>query len=201
MGGIIQITVSENAAAVLRQVKTFPAEMAQGIARALDLQNELTVGHIQAKKLSRRGPTTLGVITNRLRSSVRPATAEVTGDTIESSIGTNVKYAGVHEYGFDGKVSVAAHTRRRFGDRFSGGSKVVDTIAIFNTKTGSISRQKKGKVKYQTGVSSVRAFTRHMRMPARPFLSTSLTERAANYTQAVSAAILTAWQGNAGGPA
>src|SRR4051812_17109033 len=101
------IKIEDNAAAILAQVKAFPEAMAQSIARALDEQNELTVGHIQETKLSKRGPTTLGVIHNRLRLSVHRALAVVKGNTIDSAIGSNVVYAGVHEFGFDGEVQVS----------------------------------------------------------------------------------------------
>lgn len=194
MPGLVQIQITDNAAEVLRQVKAFPAEMAVAIALALDLENELTVGHAQAKKMSRRGPTTLGVVTNRLRSSLRPAKATVRGGEIESAIGSNVAYAGAHEYGFDGNVAVRGFRRKN-----ARGDQLGTTASEFNPKTGKIRKAK--VVQTASGVSFVRPFSRHMRMPARSYIRTSLDERSGDYTSAVSAAVLEAWNkpGSSGG--
>jgi len=88
--------------------------LAQEVAKELGKQAQLAVGHIVGRHLSgpRGGAHTLGVVTSRLRSSVRATTPVVNGTRIECSIGTNVSYAGVHEFGFNGTVSVRAHQRR-----------------------------------------------------------------------------------------
>jgi phage gpG-like protein len=172
--------------------------MAQGIARAMDKQNEETVGYIQRAYLTGPSPQKLGVVTNRLRSSVHPSVAVIEGNTVSSTIGTNVEYAAAHEHGFTGNVTVRSHTRRIFGSKSSGGTRVVDTVAEFNTKTGRISRLRKKKAKYQTSSVTVRSFTRHMKMPARPFLAPGLKDLAPNYGQVVSEAIRLAWSGGRG---
>ena len=95
----VRIELTENAKDVLRQVQDFSRDMAQSVARAMDRENQFAIGHIQATKLSQRGPSTLGVVTNRLRGSLRATPAMVSSSAVESSIGTNVKYAGAHEFG------------------------------------------------------------------------------------------------------
>ena len=113
----INIQISDEAVARMQAGFRDRAGLAQAIAKAMDKQNKLTVAHIQKTRLSQRGPETLGVRTNRLRSSVRrnDAVAQVTADSIviNSSIGSNVKYAAVHEFGFDGVVTVGAHKRKK----------------------------------------------------------------------------------------
>lgn len=173
------IQLDSNAAQVAQQVKRFPPAMLEAIARALDLENELTVGHIQRTKLSRRGPTTLGVVSNRLRSSARRTEARVYADGVESSLGSNVVYAGVHEFGYTGPARVNAFMRKNpAGDLFRVGPRG-------------------GRRQVASGISRVKAHTRNLRLPARAMFQTGLEERTANYTRSVSAAIVQAWQGGA----
>ena len=95
----LKIQIDSNAKEVARGFKEWPRVMAAAVARAMDQQNQLTLGHISSRKLSRRGPETLGVITGRLRGSLRATKALAGTFAVSSSIGTNVKYAGAHEYG------------------------------------------------------------------------------------------------------
>lgn len=169
--------------------------MAQAIAQGMDYENELTIGHAQARKLSRRGPTTLGVVTNRLRSSLNQVSAVVSGNSVASSIGTNVSYGGLHEFGFVGTVQVKGFTRRRFGLRSAAGAfKVQDTFAEFDTRTGQIKKIRKKKARYQTGEISVRAHTREVKMPERSFIRSSIRERLPDYGATLSARIVAAFR-------
>jgi len=68
------IRIESNAAEVVKRLGQFPPAMQAAIGATLNRENELTVGDIQASKLSHRGPRTLGVVTNRLRSSLRAVT-------------------------------------------------------------------------------------------------------------------------------
>lgn len=147
--------------------------------RTIDRENQLTIGEIQSKRLSKRGPQTLGVVTNRLRSSIRAEKASLHGDIILTSIGSNVAYAGVHEFGIDETVTVRAHTRRVF--KFVQGAA---TEVTFDPKTGKISR---GKVKGKrtSDEINVKEHKRHMQMPARSYIRRTLQERAVNYTVSI----------------
>ncbi len=112
------VTISQEAQALLGRLAD-PAAVGAAMCRAMDKQNELTIGYIQRTKLSSRGPMTLGVVTNRLRSSIRPSQAVFDGVAIRSGIGSNVSYAAAHEFGFADTVTVKAHQRRApQGDRF-----------------------------------------------------------------------------------
>lgn len=179
MSSPIVIELDSNAAAILAALGRFTPAMQQSIARALDLENELSIGYMQANKLSLRSPTTLGVVSNRLRPSMRKSAAVVGETTVDSSIGTNVKYAAIHEFGFDGVVQVKQHKRRIIAyDRYEKrGSRFIQT---------------------QSGIKGiVKPHSMHMRMPQRSFIRTTIEERRSNYSQSISAAISSAW--NAGG--
>jgi hypothetical protein len=174
----LAINITTNAAQTAAQMRAAPKRMVRGIIKALDRENELTTGHIQATKLSQRGPTTLGVVTNRLRKSARPSKAVEVSDGITSSIGSNVKYAGAHEDGVQKTVQVKAHKRRIIAfDRYR------------RTAGGNF-------IKTQSGLpGQIRAHSMRMNLPARHMFRTGITERTANYTASVSAAIMLAWQG------
>lgn len=190
MSGIVQIEISTNAQEILRGLAEFPREMAAEVAAALDYRNQLTIGYIQSRKLSVRGPETLGVVTNRLRGSVRAAQAVVRGMDVWSSIGTNVPYAGTHEFGFQGEVMVRAHTRHNpKGDRYSAGGK-----ARFKGSTAKAMFGKRAAlVKTVSGVSQVKAHRRKMNMPARQMFYRGISEQASFYAADLSQAIERAW--------
>ncbi len=137
-------------------------------------QNELTIGYAQANKLSGPRPGVLGVVTNRLRSSLRRSEAEASGDQVTGAIGSNVAYAAVHEYGFDGEVTVRAFSRRNV------------RRDLFSVKKHKLSA---------AGVSYVKSFTRSMHVPERSFIRSSISERIGAYDTALSAAVLDALGG------
>ena len=96
---MISIELSQEAQDLARKLGTLPARVGPALARTMRFQNELTVAHIVLTKLTNAGPTFLNARTSRLRGSVRATSPRVSGFDISSSIGTNVKYAAVHEYG------------------------------------------------------------------------------------------------------
>ncbi len=94
-----------------------------GIRRGVDLALQETVGVIQRQFLNypSGGPTTpegLRHISGRLFKSVRATKAVISGDTVTATIGSNVKYAAVHEFGFTGTVMVGGHVRKRSANRW-----------------------------------------------------------------------------------
>ena len=97
----IQITVSGDAQEFLKKLSD-PSRVLTSLARTMDRQNLLTVSHIQQAYMS--GPTSpvsLSVRTNRLRGSVRPTKTLLDSQGLESSIGSNVSYAAIHEFGME----------------------------------------------------------------------------------------------------
>lgn len=84
------------------------------VARGLSRGVLLVAGRIQVKRLTGKGPFPvsqhkLGVISGRLRQSLRATEARIEGDNVIASIGTKVGYARAHEFGFNGAVKVRAH--------------------------------------------------------------------------------------------
>lgn len=101
---MIEIQFTEQAAAVLRKYERLPEAALRAIAAGMDEQNQFTVSHIQARYLSfpKGGPSVphgLRVQSNRLRGSIRASKAVISGQSVTSSIGSNVKYAAIHEFG------------------------------------------------------------------------------------------------------
>lgn len=108
--------------------------------------------------------------TGRLRRSINFRLTE-TPNAIVGTVGTNVRYARAHEYGFEGTVSVREHTRTvtmAFG-------RPIDPVDAV-----------------------VRAHTAHMLLPERSFLRSSLSERAPSIANAIREAVRGAVQGSAG---
>ena len=112
----------------------------------------------------------LHVRTGTLRRSINRKVTQGPGGVF-ATVGTNVRYAAVHEYGFDGIVNVRAHTRR-----------AREQMALRGKKRPSKSE----------GTISVREFTRHMVMPERSFLRSELRDRTTQIQQELRTAAMEA---------
>lgn len=167
MANTFTVELTPEALATIERLGSTSSRLGERVASAIDRENELTIGHAQANKLSQRGPTTLGVRTNRLRSSLRRTAATISAEgVIESAIGTNVVYAGVHEYGIDREVAVRAHSRKVY--------------------------QAFGKPLKTPAQAQVKAFQRKMRFPERSFIRSSIGERIGAYESSLSSAVVSA---------
>lgn len=82
------------------------------IFKSLKAGGLVVAGWSRTNRLSGPRPKFLGVVTNRLRSSITVSAPQQEGNAYFAKIGTNVKYAGIHERGFVGPVSVPGHTRK-----------------------------------------------------------------------------------------
>ena len=110
------ISLSPEAQALLDTLQAAPEHVMRAIAAALNLENTYTVSHIQERYLSfasdsRPNPVGLRVQTNRYRQSLHASPAQVNGQQVQSSIGSNVKnrgvsYPAVHEFG----ATIPPHT-------------------------------------------------------------------------------------------
>lgn len=165
--GTVTITLRSDAQAVLRKLAAFPPAMAARVARALDNENQNTVGHIVATKLTNAGPRYLNRRSGTLGGRLRNSPARVAGLSIQSQIGTNVRYAGIHEFGFDGTVQVRAYQRRYRAIRRDGSEA--------------------------TGTATVRPHGRRVKMPARRMIQDGIKERVPAYREAISNAIVAGW--------
>jgi hypothetical protein len=180
------------------------------VCHTIDRLNQLTIGHIQRDYLSQRGPLTLGVITNRLRGSIRASLAYPDGSTVRSGIGSNVVYAAAHEFGFDGTVNVKAHQRRSVGsDRYHVAGVTVSRIT--SLRMGLLTKSQAGKAAVESGkykfsrkpatpaktggVVNVKAHQMQMHIKARHYVSNGIKDRLQGYGNALSTAILSFWKG------
>ena len=128
----IEVKMSSNAEELLRRTNSRGA--LDAAAKAMDLENQFTVSHIQAKYLSfpKTGSAqSIGcrVQTNRLRASIRatkPVVSATEGSigSIQSGIGSNVKHAAPLEFGTAPYVikpkpsNKSGVLRFKIGDRF-----------------------------------------------------------------------------------
>lgn len=186
MSADLTITLSPEASRLLAACPQWPEALKRAVAKTLDLQLALTVGHIQAKRLTGRGPFApsegrLGVRTNRLRSSLWAAPAQIQGDTISASIGSNVVYAGLHEFGATlTRTSKPGTVRLRANKAGELARQKGGRLAVFAKKTAAHARE----VSYLGGKS----YTIHI--PERAPIRRGITDRLPNLSRAFSAAIV-----------
>jgi phage gpG-like protein len=180
MSNLIQIKLDGNALAVLPRLANFGRQVIEEVRAEMDVQNELTVGHIKEQRATGIGPFPvadgkLGVRTGRYRRSIRRTKARVLGNTIVSSIGSNVAYAGAHEFGFNAVVDVRGHVR---------------TVASRNVR-GVIDGKRK---KIAQGIGTVSAHQRRMNIPARMPIRRGIEDRTAEYSAAISQRVVGLFQ-------
>ena len=197
MAEAIKIELSEEAKVILRHVTDMPGSMIEDIARGMQAANLMMVSRIQTERLTGQGPFPveahkLGVRSGRLLGSLHAGDMTVGDNKVESSIGSNVKYAAVHEFG--GTIHHEA----------SVGSVRLKTM----NKRGTLARQEgfphlavfAGKgVKKRFKTVRWSADAHDVKMPERAPVRTGIREHLAEYGQRVSAAIEASWNRMAGG--
>lgn len=145
MSSRLNIILTPEARAALAKLETAPKTALDNIRATTDLQNQLTIGHITQHRLTGKGPfppvqNRLGVRSNRLRKSLRATKARIKGTAVISAIGTNVKYAAIHEFGGTTKP----HTikpRRKKALYFAAGGRMV-TVGKVNHPGSKIPRRR-----------------------------------------------------------
>ncbi len=188
----IKIGFTESAEKVLAGVKEFPAAMRRSVARSMDQQNLLTVSRIQQDYMSfpKDQPATLQglrVITNRLRASVRASKTEISGDHITSAIGSNVKYAAIHEFG-----GVIHRTVKPGSVRLR--TNAAGDLLLQPGRRGAVfaaNRHKRVRTVQFVGGKSY-----DTTIPARAPIQKGIADRIEEYKGAVSEAIVESWNKN-----
>jgi hypothetical protein len=187
----IQISLTTESAALLARSQAWPRALMTNLRTTLDLENQLTAGHIAATRLSRRGPETLGVVTNRLRPSVRPTVAVVQGDALYSAIGSNVVYMAPHEFGFTGTVQVKEHRARHHAlDVFNVRGSLVHGWQLANLRKGN------RPSRVAEGFVTVRAHPMQMNIKERAPLRRGIGDRVPHYRTALSATVVATFAGS-----
>ncbi len=137
--------------------------------------NRIVTYLVRTVKSNKLSGDPLHVRTGVLRNSIA---GEVTdnGQLIEGTVGTNVSYAAVHEYGFQGTVWVPEYTRRSAYVRL----KNLETIRV------KLNSRRKGKI---IGTGVVNAHAMKMNMPERSFLRSTLNEELPTIRESLEIAI------------
>jgi len=143
------LSVSIRGEAVLARLQGMEDRLRTELRRAVTRLSITVQAAVKGDKLTGQ---VLHVRTGTLRRSINRKIEE-TQTSITATVGTNVRYAAIHEYGFDGIVGVRAHMRLQ---------------------------------------RPVRAHTRHMRLPARSFLRSTLAERTTEITETLREAAMRA---------
>lgn len=182
---MIKITLTDNAAQILGQIKSLEEHgIGAAICEALDNENAVTVGHVRNDYLKGPRPEKLGVRSDRLWKSIRRNDASADGNTITSSIGTNVEYAAIHEFGGTiRRVQLAGSVRLRTDAKGN---------LIRNERGGAVFASKKHKRAQNAPYAGGKRFD--IVMPARPYLRPAIQDRVPFYEKRISAAIVAAWE-------
>lgn len=138
--------------------------MAEAIRKGLDRANLIAVSRIKRSRFTGVGPfdvslQKLGHRSRRLIRSLDASRAVVhDADTLRvgTGIGSNVKYYGPHEFGFEGSVQVPAHTR-----------EMPETARVSSSGR---------RYRVAAHTQSVKAHSRRMKIPARRPLRAGLGE-------------------------
>jgi hypothetical protein len=173
----IKIELTEEAKATMAALERLPQTALVEIAKAMQLQNDLTVSHIQREYLSfpKAGPSVpLGLRrkSGRYAQSLRASKPVIAGQSVVTDIGSNAMAAG-------GDVSYPAV--HEFGAR-------IDPFDIHPKKPGGVLRFMIGqrvvfsKVVHHPGAT----------IPARAPIQHGIADRIDDYSEAVSNAIITA---------
>jgi phage gpG-like protein len=210
------ITLSAEAEQAIARLGN-PALSMRALATELDRQNQFTIGHISQHRM--RGNNgkpfppeehVLGIRTNRYRGSLRATRAVVMGEsTVHSAIGSNVKYAGIHEFGGTiqrkeraGKVRLLLNKDGSLARQIRGVTKTKtkkgkaknqyvywDNLAVFAKRKTKAERVR--EVAFQGKAYSIK-------MPARAPVSFGIQDRLPAIGEAISRAIVAAWENGKG---
>jgi phage gpG-like protein len=96
--------------AIIAHLDALPAKLRASLVRKISYLTLYLENYIKTQKLSGQ---VLNVVTGRLRRSIFSRVTD-TGNSVEGSVSSSgdVKYAAIHEFGFNGEERVRAHTRQ-----------------------------------------------------------------------------------------
>lgn len=158
------ITARLDDASLALRLQSMGIIMRSNIRDAVTRAAVMLTRYVKEQKLSGQ------VLKNRtgtLRRKINYTVTE-TPNEIQASVGVKLSYAAVHEYGFDGTVSVRAHVRQVHSR---------DRQSLMTRKTTGL------------GIGFVRAHERHMHIPERSYLRSSLAENALTIRDMLAASV------------
>lgn len=181
--------LTDEAKSILKDLNS-PDWLMQSIALSMKRENQITLSTIQRGHLTGRGPFPpedhrLGVRSNRLRSAAWANDPEISGDQVNSSIGDNVEYAAIHEFGgrivrqpHSGSVRLRTNAAGELLRQINGNGK----LAIFANKE----HKRVKTVEYQSKGHEIN-------MPERAPFRTGIGERMDAVGRAVSGDMVEEW--------
>lgn len=147
----ITIEFTPRSLAYMRAMQSAPERIVLAIGRGMKKAATIAADDIIARRLSGKGPFPaedgrLGRVTSRLANSVgqwdKDHGAEIEGETATVSIGSNVEYAGLHEFGADLTRTSKAGTVRLATNR-SGALLMRGNLATFAKKDRKLAVERK----------------------------------------------------------
>jgi hypothetical protein len=191
----IKVELSGEAQRILARYRGAPTRIMPVIANAMNQANNLMLAKILPARFSGAGPFPvaehrLGERTGHLYDSIRASDAVVEGDAVTSGIGSNLRYFGVHEFGFNGQEFVTAHLRRVVHTRLEGKLVTKKELAESGALTKAGKPRKGRDVQFALKNVIVQDFTRWMQIPERAPLRTGIRENLAAYAETISDAIV-----------
>ena len=153
------ISVDVDISGFIRGLDAMPQAVITALADKIKTQSEDLAGYVVSNKLQGQ------VLKHRSGDLGQAKPVQASGSSVSGGVfsSSDVPYAAIHEYGFDGEESVKAHQR------------IINQV--FGRPCDPVTVQ-------------VQAFTRHMVMPERSFLRSSLTENSDEITAGIQAAAL-----------
>jgi phage gpG-like protein len=146
----------------------FPERLRQSLLRVM---TRFSIGLQSKVKEDKLSGQVLHVRTGTLRRSIkRGVSSDAT--SVTASVGTNVQYAGAHEFGFNGVVSVRDHFRRNKAQM----NAALRTSTVTNRDGSRVTKTWYTRKGMKLGDIHVRAYQRHMVLPERSFLRSALKE-------------------------
>ena len=185
----LKIELTEAAKKIVAGLQTLPDQMVHAIALGMDKANQFAVGAIQKDHLTGQGPFPpeehkLGIRTSRLRGSVYATTATVSGTTVTSSIGSNVIYAAIHEFG--GRVH---HPARQVKTRLRTDARGNLLRQLGNPKLAIFARASHKRAREV--ITQGKEYD--VDIPERAPFRTGIAESDHSYKREISAAIVAEW--------
>jgi hypothetical protein len=177
-------------AVVIRSLQTIDTRVLQACARGLDRGLLHTVAVIQREYLRGPRPEKLDVQTTRLRNSIA-SQVTLNDKGVTGRVGSNLKYAAFHEFGFVGSMTVRAHSRL-FSAFNLAGQRVRPTRRTIRDAAGNVvgfkestlgAAQREGHPFVFT--IQVKAHKRQINYKGRPFVRPALEKSLPGIQQAI----------------
>lgn len=169
----LTLKITQDQSAKLLAMKDAGKRMIPPLAQAWAQGANEVMGRAVRGRFTGQGPfpvsqNKLGIVTNRLRKSLRTTPVQVNAGTGEISIsqGSNVSYFASHEFGYKGRVQVRGHTRKAVRAATNKRGKLTRT----NINDRKVSILVRGRANY----SLVKPHGRKVNIPSRKPLGTEL---------------------------